>query len=172
MSIFERLVSMYCIVFSVSYHVLLAPVLSILILLHVLFAFYELIAPFLHLHKYRNTAFPKHLHRQPTPTLNTQGKMPCNPLVGPPTCKLVGDKSIFFGQLPLGSGFQSRSTHGIDPAANPRRRTEFPSHDDSHNVSSLVDDIANSYSTFRCDQNESRRPLSSTCTDIETAGSC
>lgn len=50
MSIFERLVSMYCIVFSVSYHVLLAPVLSILILLHVLFAFYELIAPFLHLH--------------------------------------------------------------------------------------------------------------------------
>lgn len=122
--------------------------------------------------KYRNTAFPKHLHRQPTPTLNTQGKMPCNPLVGPPTCKLVGDKSIFFGQLPLGSGFQSRSTHGIDPAANPRRRTEFPSHDDSHNVSSLVDDIANSYSTFRCDQNESRRPLSSTCTDIETAGSC
>ena len=93
-----------------------------------------------------NSAFPRRFHLLSTKlTLNTpfsstrREALRCNPLMGPPTCKIVGVKSMLSlsGQLRLEYGSQSRSTHQV--RHKPPRRNDGPSSVSSLGCSATFD---------------------------------
>ena len=79
------------------------------------------------------------------------GEIRCDPLMGPSTCKIVGDKSMLSlsGQLRSEYGFQSGSTHQL--------RHKPPLSKEA--VQPLSTSPGNPYSTSRCNQNETRWPF-------------
>jgi len=106
-----------------------------------------------------HSAFPMHFHRLTTkPTLCPV----CDPPMGPFTKSLFSSR---YCPASMGSGFQSRSTHGFNSAANPssmglpRQVVGCSLSGVIHGVILLLPpSLGDPYSTFRCDQNEARWP--------------
>ena len=84
---------------------------------------------------------------------------------------LVSSRCLFLSsQLRWGFGSQSRSTHGFNCAANPLVQRTFMTTRPMFAlwvVQPLPTSPGDPYLISRCNQNEIRWPLSSTCTDIE-----